>query len=231
MTSYKAVIPAAGQGSRMKAGKNKQFIMIEQDPLLVHTLRVYQEDSSCSGIVISVNPDEMDAVRTLIQETGITKVEHVTAGGKERQESVHLGLKCLTGNPVVLIHDGARPFIEQDCIHSIVNAVAPAVGAVAGVPVKDTIKRTLDGEVTETLKRDELWSIQTPQGFLLQDILQAHLKAERDGFPATDDASVFEYAGYPVKVVPGSYTNIKVTTPEDLILAEAILRARRKGES
>ncbi|AOM84588.1 2-C-methyl-D-erythritol 4-phosphate cytidylyltransferase [Salisediminibacterium beveridgei] len=230
MTSYKAVIPAAGQGSRMKAGKNKQFIMIEQEPLLVHTLRVYQEDSSCSGIVISVNPDEMDTVRSLIQNAGITKVEHVTAGGKERQDSVYLGLKCLSGNPVVLIHDGARPFIERDCIHSIVRAVEPGIGVVAGVPVKDTIKRTKDGKVTETLTRDELWSIQTPQGFLLQDILKAHFMAERDGFPATDDASVFEYTGYPVKVVTGSYTNIKVTTPEDLILAEAILRARRKGE-
>lgn len=231
MTSYKAVIPAAGQGTRMKAGKNKQFITIEQDPLLVHTLRVYQEDSSCTGIVISVNPSEMDTVQGLIDEAGITKVEHITAGGKERQDSVHQGLKALSGNPVVLIHDGARPFIEQDCIHRIVETVEPGVGAVAAVPVKDTIKRARDGLVTKTLKRDELWSIQTPQGFLLQDILKAHDKAACDGFPATDDASVFEYAGMPVKVVTGNYTNIKVTTPEDLIMAEAILRARRKGES
>ncbi|ADH97636.1 2-C-methyl-D-erythritol 4-phosphate cytidylyltransferase [Salisediminibacterium selenitireducens] len=230
MKPYKAVIPAAGQGSRMKAGHNKQFIHIGHDPLLVHTLRVFQEDSSCQGIVVSVNPSEMASVQTLIDEAGITKVETLTAGGKERQESVYLGLKKLSGNPVVLIHDGARPFIDQGAIKRLTAAVEPGVGVVVGVPVKDTIKRTREHIVQETLKRDELWSIQTPQGFLLTDILAAHAHAEEQGFPATDDASVFEFSGRPVKVVEGNYANIKVTTPEDLIFAEAILRSRSKNQ-
>lgn len=231
MNPYKAVIPAAGQGSRMKAGQNKQFIQIGHAPLLVHTLRVFQEDSSCQGIVVSVNPSEMASVQAMIDEAGITKVETLTAGGKERQESVYLGLKTLTGNPVVLIHDGARPFIGPEAIARLTSAVEPGVGAVVGVPVKDTIKRTSGHVVQETLKREELWSIQTPQGFYLEDILTAHAHAEEQGYPATDDASVFEFAGRPVKVVEGNYMNIKVTTPEDLIFADAILRSRLPNQS
>ncbi|GEL08368.1 2-C-methyl-D-erythritol 4-phosphate cytidylyltransferase [Salisediminibacterium halotolerans] len=228
MKPYYVVIPAAGYGSRMKAGKNKQFITIEGVPLLIHTLRVFQEDSLCEGIVLAVNEAERDEMRKMTADAGITKVIGIVPGGRERQQSVFEGLKALSGNPVVLIHDGARPFIRTETLRRLIEAVDKDVGAVAGVPVKDTVKEAIMGSVKKTLDRSLLWLIQTPQAFYLEDIRSAHKLAEDDNHPATDDASLFEYAGKTVKVVEGTYENIKVTTPEDLMFAEAIIRKREE---
>lgn len=228
MIPYYVVIPAAGHGSRMKAGKNKQFITIDGTPLLIHTLRVFQEDSLCEGIVLAVNEAERQEMQEMAADAGITKVMKIVPGGNERQQSVYEGLKALSGNPVVLIHDGARPFIRIETVRRLTKAVEKDIGAVAGVPVKDTVKETSAGVVQKTLDRSMLWLIQTPQAFYLHDIRLAHKKAEDEGHPATDDASLLEYAGKAVKVIEGTYENIKVTTPEDLMFAEAIVRKREE---
>ncbi|PYZ91831.1 2-C-methyl-D-erythritol 4-phosphate cytidylyltransferase [Salipaludibacillus keqinensis] len=229
MLKYHVVIPAAGQGKRMNAGKNKQFLLIDQVPLLIHTLRVFEEDLLCSGIVLAVNEMEIEEIETLVKEYRITKVKNIVKGGKERQQSVNEGLKAIHGNPVVLIHDGARPFIRREIIRELVQTTDANGAAVAGVPVKDTIKQVQGQEIVATVDRSSLWSIQTPQAFHLEEISYAHQMAEKQGFLGTDDASLMEKLNRPVAIVQGDYENIKITTPEDLLFAEAIIK-KRKGE-
>lgn len=229
MQNYNVVIPAAGQGKRMNAGKNKQFLLIDRTPLLIHTLRVFEEDLLCSEIVLVVNEEEIADMKQLVNDYSITKVRHFITGGKERQNSVFEGLKALSGNDIVLIHDGARPFIRIPVIHQLIAAVVKAGAAIVGVPVKDTMKQVENGNVKATIDRANLWSIQTPQAFYLEEILHAHETAERDNYFGTDDASLMEYIERVVSIVEGGYDNIKVTTPEDLLYAEAIIQ-KRKGE-
>lgn len=229
MENYHVVIPAAGQGKRMKAGKNKQFLLIDHIPLLVHTLRVFEEDSLCSEIVLVVNKEEIAVMKDLMKEYSITKVIHFVVGGIERQKSVNEGLKVLSGNPIVLIHDGARPFIRSQVIRELVTSVEETGAAIVGVPVKDTIKQVNGNKVDKTVERAHLWSIQTPQAFYLKEILQAHETAEKQGYIGTDDASLMEYMNRHVSIIEGGYDNFKITTPEDLLFAEAIIQ-KRKGE-
>ncbi|MGJ9384579.1 2-C-methyl-D-erythritol 4-phosphate cytidylyltransferase [Salipaludibacillus sp. CF4.18] len=229
MKNYHVVIPAAGQGKRMKTGRNKQFLLIDHIPLLVHTLRVFEEDLLCSEIVLVVNQEEIAMMKDLMKEYSIAKVSHFVVGGKERQNSVHEGLKVLSGNPVVLIHDGARPFIRIQVIKELVASVEETGAAIVGVPVKDTIKQVNGTLVEKTVERNHLWSIQTPQAFYLKNILQAHETAVKQGYIGTDDASLMEYMNQPVSIIEGGYDNFKVTTPEDLLFAEAIIQ-KRKGE-
>lgn len=228
MQNYYAVIPAAGQGKRMKAGKNKQFLTINDTPLLIHTVRVFEEDSLCTGIVLAVNKNEKGDVADLLAAHHITKVIHIVEGGKERQQSVYEGLKAIGGNPVVLIHDGARPFIRKEKIHELVASTAEKGAAVVAVPVKDTVKLVDKGQITQTVDRTSLWAVQTPQAFYLEEITYAHQTAEKDGFTGTDDASLMEYLNRPVATVEGDYENLKITTPEDLLFAEAIFKRREE---
>lgn len=229
MEKYTVVIPAAGQGKRMGAGKNKQFILIGQTPLLIHTLRVFEEDLLCQSIVLVCNKEEVNQMQELIADFNITKVDAFVPGGKERQQSVFEGLKVIKGNPVVLIHDGARPFVNQKTIHALLQTVVSKGAAVAATPVKDTIKKGVNGMVDETIDRSSLWAVQTPQAFRYEEIIRAHKMAEVDRFLGTDDASLVEYIGEKVYIVEGNYENIKVTTPEDLLFGEAIIFSR-KGE-
>lgn len=227
MEKYKVVIPAAGQGRRMNLGKNKQFLLLNKIPLLIHTLRVFEEDSLCKSVILVVNKDEIHIIEKLLREYKITKVDHIVAGGKERQQSVFEGLKVIEDNPIVLIHDGARPFIKIATIHQLVLAVLEKGAAVVGTPVKDTIKEVNGSKICKTVPRDRLCAVQTPQAFRHSEILEAHKLAERAGFEATDDASIMENAGKDVFIIEGDYENIKITTPEDIIFAEAILNKRR----
>ncbi|MBU9710834.1 2-C-methyl-D-erythritol 4-phosphate cytidylyltransferase [Evansella tamaricis] len=229
MENYKVVIPAAGQGKRMKAGQNKQFLLLDQTPLLIHTLRVFEGDVLCESIILVVNEGELEEMRTLLLTYGIKKVEQIVLGGQERQHSVYEGLKALDGNPIVLIHDGARPFIQQSEIHKLVETVVKSGSATIGTPAKDTMKLVVNGKAVKTVERSSLWAVQTPQAFRLADILYAHKKAELDSFMGTDDASLLEFIGEKVTIVEGNYENIKLTTPEDIIFGEAIIK-RRKGE-
>ncbi|NSL52616.1 2-C-methyl-D-erythritol 4-phosphate cytidylyltransferase [Calidifontibacillus erzurumensis] len=227
---YYAVIPAAGQGKRMKAGMNKQFIKLNGIPVIIHTLRVFEQDEACRGIILAVNENEVSIFQELIRDYQLNKVLNIVIGGKERQHSVYNGLKVIQErDPIVLIHDGARPFIKKRMIHELVRYAVQYDGAIVAVPVKDTIKAVRNNIVEKTVERSSLWAVQTPQAFRLSVILKAHEEAEKDQFLGTDDSSLVERLGKNVYMVMGDYENIKLTTPEDLIYGEAIL-ANRKGE-
>lgn len=223
---YEVVIPAAGQGKRMNAGKNKQFIELNGIPVIVHTLKVFENDSNCMGILLVVNPSEKEMFTEMADRFSISKIRAMISGGNERQHSVYNGLKAASSE-IVLVHDGARPFVNKKMITELVSAAFHDGAATVAVPVKDTIKRVLNNEVIETVERSSLWAVQTPQAFRLFDILAAHKEAEQSHFLGTDDASLIERSGSKVRVIEGDYTNIKLTTPDDLLLAIAILESER----
>jgi len=227
---YEIIVLAAGQGKRMKAGRNKQFLTIQNVPLIIHTLQKFEQDPWCSGIVLVVNEKEVGIFEELLTEYPIQKVQSLTVGGDERQHSVYNGLKSLKQAQMVLIHDGARPFVQQNTIHELVEKAASDKAAVLAVPVKDTIKRVEQGTVIETVERSSLWAIQTPQAFLFDVVMDAHEKAKTNEYLGTDDASLVEKAGQKVSIVEGNYDNIKLTTPEDLLYAEAILTKLNRTE-
>ncbi|MBS2967308.1 2-C-methyl-D-erythritol 4-phosphate cytidylyltransferase [Metabacillus sp. KIGAM252] len=226
--NYEVVIPAAGQGKRMNAGKNKQFIELEGKPVIAHTLSVFEADPSCTGIILVINEAERDEFMDMIERYSFSKIKKMAGGGAERQESVYNGLKHAS-EPIVFIHDGARPFIEYPILQELAAAAEREGAATLAVPVKDTIKRVEQGEVLETVERSSLWAVQTPQAFRLSEILHAHEDAELHHYQGTDDASLIERLDKKVQVITGSYANLKLTTPEDLLIADAILK-QRKGE-
>ncbi|MGG0790513.1 MULTISPECIES: 2-C-methyl-D-erythritol 4-phosphate cytidylyltransferase [Bacillaceae] len=219
---YEVVIPAAGQGKRMKAGKNKLFIELSGIPIIVYTLRVFEEDPDCRGIILSINPAEKDYFSQLIAAYGLKKVKKLVMGGKERQQSVYNGLQH-AGEEIVLVHDGARPFINVGQISELTTAASLHGGAVIAVPVKDTIKKASNNKVVETVERSSLWAVQTPQAFRVSILKSAYEQAEAEAFLGTDDASLLERINEQVVIIEGNYDNIKITTQEDLYFAEAIL--------
>ncbi|WP_368505968.1 2-C-methyl-D-erythritol 4-phosphate cytidylyltransferase [Alkalihalophilus sp. As8PL] len=226
--NYSVVIPAAGQGKRMQAGKNKQFIHLRNEPIIVHTLKAFVSDPWCDRIILVVNKEERKEMGELCSFLSDKKQIMIVNGGLERQQSVKCGIDAIDGEGIVLVHDGARPFINQEIIHLLVNDAAKSGAATVAVPVKDTVKRVKDFKVLETMKREELWSIQTPQAFDVELLKEAHEKAEAENKLGTDDASLIEWLGKPVSIIQGDYTNIKLTTPEDLLFAEAILTQKEK---
>jgi 2-C-methyl-D-erythritol 4-phosphate cytidylyltransferase len=225
------IVCAAGQGKRMGLGRNKQFLELHGKPLLIHTLQQWEKSSGIMEITVVVGQGEVEKVRKLIHKEQWNKNYTVVVGGNERQESVYQGLLSLATDPhpdIVLIHDGARPFFELQEIEELIEKARVHGAAVLAVPMKDTIKRvTNEGQIEETLDRSKLWAIQTPQAFTYSLILQAHQWATDEGVLATDDASLVEKLNKPVYIVQGSYNNIKLTTPEDIDLAEFLLQRRR----
>ncbi|MGG0848259.1 2-C-methyl-D-erythritol 4-phosphate cytidylyltransferase [Peribacillus simplex] len=226
---YEVVIPAAGQGKRMKAGKNKLFIELSGIPIIVYTLRVFEEDPDCRGIILSINPAEKDYFSQLIATYGLKKVKKLVLGGKERQQSVYNGLQH-AGEEIILVHDGARPFINPGQIRELTTAASLHGGAVIAVPVKDTIKKVTDKKVLETVERSSLWAVQTPQAFRVSILKRAYEQAEAEAFLGTDDASLLERINEQVVIIEGNYDNIKITTQEDLYFAEAILHKQQHGK-
>lgn len=227
-----AIIPSAGYGERM-GGIKKPYMRIAGKPILLHTLEVFQKCPLINDIIIVVaEGDEqkcMDEVISYCSE----KNYQIIAGGSTRQESVFNGLKSLsTDTDLVIIHDCVRPFVTIDMIKASLYSAKKWGSAIVAVPVKDTIKESDDNVfVLNTLNRQRLWSIQTPQVFRYEIILHAHLFAREKNIQATDDASLVEMLGNcKVKLVMGNYENIKITTPIDLIIAEAILKSRSYGE-
>ncbi len=210
----------------MGAGINKLLLELDGIPVLVHTLLVFDGDVNCQGMVLAVNPEEQDEMASLLQRYNIKKPIKFAQGGAERQQSVYSGLKEAGSEGIVLVHDAARPFITTGLISSLVEAAEREGAAVLAVPVKDTVKKVIENHVAETIERSSLWAVQTPQAFRISVLLQAHEKAERDDFLGTDDASLVERLPHPVAVVHGDYNNIKLTTREDLVFAEAILKQR-----
>lgn len=224
-----AVIVAAGKGTRMNMDINKQYIDLGGMPLLARTIKVFEENSAIDEIILVVNGEDILWCRkNIVGSYGFSKVRAIVAGGSERQASVYNGLcEVNSGCGVVLIHDGARPFIRDAAIISSIDAAREFGAAAVAVPVKDTIKEaTSEGLVGRTLDRSLLWAVQTPQTFRYGLILDAHRRALEQGYTGTDDTVLVERLGYAAKLVMGSYDNIKITTVEDLAVAEAILKDR-----
>lgn len=228
---YEVIILAAGQGKRMNAGKNKMFLELSGMPLIVQTVKVFDQDKYCRKIILPINPVEKPLFEELIRNYQFNKDIEIIAGGKERQNSVYNGLKQVsdTDSTIVLVHDGARPFINHELIQRLVESAGEYGGAIPGVPVKDTVKRVKDGQVVNTVERSSLWAVHTPQAFRVSVLKNAHEQAEANGLLGTDDASLVEAAGGKVIIVEDSYNNIKITTPEDLYFAEAIINKLRNN--
>lgn len=225
-----AVIVAAGEGRRMGMGmgEDKLFTPVGGVPLLALTLKVYQGHPGIGPIVLVASEEVQKRFdRELRGHYRLSKVVAVVAGGLRRQDSVYKGLQAFSSPPpAVLIHDGDRPFVDDTVISAVLEGAADG-GAIAAVRAKDTIKRvTGEGMIVATLVRSELWLAQTPQGFPYCFILDAHKRAQAEGWEVTDDASLVEQLGVSVRVVEGSYDNIKITTPEDLELANVIYKRR-----
>lgn len=220
------VIVAAGSSRRMQ-GRDKLWLPLAGRITLAHTLSVFQRSPVIDTIILVINPWRLADAGTLCEQEGYSKIVAIVAGGARRQDSVRIGLDTLAAkNPAcrwVMIHDGARPFISADLLVAGLQAAQEHLAVVAAVPVKDTIKQVQDGYICATPDRSQLWTIQTPQIFSFPLIQQAHASplAQED---ATDDATLVERIGYPVAIFPGSYTNIKITTQEDLLFAEALLQ-------
>lgn len=228
---YEVIIPAAGQGKRMKAKKNKLWIELDGEPIIAHTLQVFGTDKNCERIILAINPAEIDGFNALKESLALPIEIKFVEGGSERQYSVKKGVDQLDNEQgLVLVHDGARPFIDHSLIYRL-NHDADKMGAsVLAVPVKDTIKQVNGNLVEKTIDRSSLWAIQTPQAFRVSLLKEAHALAEEKGFLGTDDASLIERLGKSVAITEGHYDNIKITTPEDLYFAKAILEKRRKSK-
>lgn len=222
-----ALIPAAGMGKRMGASMNKQYLVLSGKAILARTVEVFQASDFVDEIHLVVPEEEIPFCRAeVVDRYGLSKVHSIIPGGSERQYSVLNGLRalsCLEEDAVVMIHDGVRPFITQRHLEQAAETAQLHGAALVAVPAKDTIKTVEAGVVVETPARERLWLAQTPQAFRYGIIRAAHESAAREGFLGTDDASLVERTGARVHVVLGDYRNIKITTPEDMVLAEAFL--------
>ncbi len=231
--SVVAVVPAAGQGTRMGMAARKQYLSLGGFPLLVLSLKVLQQIPSIREIILSVPEEDIEYCwREIVKPFGLAKVTQIVVGGQRRQDSVRHGLFAISNPPdLVLVHDGVRPFIHADIVEKNIACAAQTGAAIVAMPIHDTVKRVDDKHVIrETLNREELWQIQTPQTFRYDWLLEAHQQAITDQWEVTDDAALIERKGYPVSVVEGSCFNIKITRPDDLIFGEAILnKIKHKG--
>ena len=222
-----AIIVAAGRGERMGAGVPKAFLTLGGEPLLVHSARVFDAAPSVSAIAVVVPAERMDEARALLRS--MARPVTIVPGGRRRQDSVRAGLIAAppTFDGIVLVHDAARPLLEIALVEAVAAAALRAGAAVPVLPVTDTIKRIEDGIVRATVDRADLGAAQTPQGFAIGLLREAYDAAERDAVVLTDEAMAVERMGRPVRAVPGSATNRKITTPDDLAWAEDVLRRRK----
>ena len=230
MSKTVAIVPAAGAGVRMGGDRAKQYLHLEDRPILAVTLEALQKCAMLDAIVLVVPAKDVNyCQKEIIEKFGIFKVANVVPGGKLRQDSVRNGLESLNGRyDLVLIHDGVRPMVEPDLVETVIRTALKHRAAISALPAKETVKAVNDRyEVTATYDRTKLWMVQTPQAFHYEDIMKAHREALKNGLTeATDDALLIEKMGIPVRVVQGSERNIKVTTPHDLALAQYLLRLK-----
>ena len=222
MSYVTAIVLAAGKGERFKSKVPKPLVKIHSKPIIAYSLQAFSAHPSVKDIIVVVNAANRGAVIKIIERYRIDKISGIVKGGRRRQDSVKNGLKAV--NPcsdVVLIHDSARPFINMQMVSSLIAAGQKHGAAIAAVPVKATIKVvSRSGKVQETLDRSRLWEIQTPQVFKKALLLEAYKRFSK--LDVTDDAGLVEKLGAHVAIVMGAYTNIKITTPEDLAIAEVI---------
>ena len=224
MTS--AIIVAAGQGRRMGVQTKKQFLMLDGKEILTHTVECFEKSPDIQEIILVTGKEDLEDVGGLVKKHGWNKISAVVIGGRERQDSVGYGIDAVSAQTeIVLIHDGVRPFVTEEMIRRAIDCAKEVGACVLGVPAKDTIKICdAQGIVQQTPERKSLWYIQTPQVFRKDILKKAYGKAKAEGFLGTDDASVVEFYGAKVKVIEGSYRNIKITTKEDLLLGACFLR-------
>ena len=225
-----AIVLAAGQGKGMHSKIQKQFLEIGGKPILYYSMECFQKSPLIQDIILVTGEDMISYCQSeIVEKYGFTKVCKVTAGGKERYDSVYAGLLCCQDTDYVYIHDGARPFVTEEMIQRGYEAVKRTNACVMGMPSKDTVKLAdPSGYIKETPDRKIVWNIQTPQIFSYPEIYSAYQKAKKEGMQGiTDDAMVVELmTDTKVKFIEGSYSNIKVTTPEDMIIAEALCAHR-----
>ncbi|NDJ20731.1 2-C-methyl-D-erythritol 4-phosphate cytidylyltransferase [Nostoc sp. B(2019)] len=222
------LIPAAGIGKRMGSNRNKLLLTVRSQPIIAWTLKAAEAASKISWIGIISQPTDWPDFKIILADLKLTKPVELIQGGSTRQESVYNGLQALPADAKqVLIHDGARCLVTPDLFNSCAEAIRHCPGLIAAVPVKDTIKVVDDnGLIQSTPDRRQLWAAQTPQGFDVKLLKQCHAEGVRLGWEVTDDAALFERCGIEVQIVQGEETNLKVTTPQDLAIAEFILRSR-----
>jgi 2-C-methyl-D-erythritol 4-phosphate cytidylyltransferase len=231
------ILPAAGLGTRMAPGHStqtapKQFLELAGTPILIHTLHAFAAVPEVSQMIVAVRATEMERLTAQVQEHGFADRVQVVEGGDTRQESVYNALQAIEcgSDDIILVHDAVRPLIEPQVIGRVIEAVQKHSAAIVGLPAVDTIKqveRTSDGAIiTATIPREYIVQAQTPQGFRCDLLRKAFAEAESDGFTGTDEASIVERAGTQVFVVPGAASNIKITQPGDLELAEFYLSQR-----
>jgi 2-C-methyl-D-erythritol 4-phosphate cytidylyltransferase len=224
-----ALIPAGGAGTRMECAIPKQYLLLRGIPILVHTLIAIQNIPSVDDIYLILPGEDLEKAKNeILERYRFSKVSRVLAGGKYRQDSVKNGIDAVgADHDIILIHDGVRPFVSQALVESAIREAAETGAVTSGVPVKDTVK-TVDvfGHVGETLKRDQIWLTQTPQAFQSLLIKDAYKCAYKDNYYANDDAALVERIGVKVKMILGSYDNIKITTKMDIKWGELILEMR-----
>ncbi|HJF30308.1 MAG TPA: 2-C-methyl-D-erythritol 4-phosphate cytidylyltransferase [Sporosarcina psychrophila] len=226
--NYTVMMPAAGSGQRMGAGYNKLFLKLDDKPILIHTLDVFEGDPACEGIILAVKSDEREYIQALLEEFAIRKVTALVDGGGERQDSVAACMKVYDKDGIVLVHDAARPFIRLSVIAELVKVANEHGAAIAGVRAKDTMKYAKDGVVEQTVDRGKLWVIQTPQAFRYALLKRSSEEAQAQGFLGTDESMLVERFGQPVHIVESTYDNVKMTTQEDLLFGEILLRRRQE---
>ena len=228
-----ALIPAAGMGKRMGASINKQYLQLGGEPIVARTISIFEQSPRIDAIYLVIPAEEIPyCLEHVVAAYKFSKIAGVIPGGRERQHSVMNGLRAMreqvSDADVILIHDGVRPLITEAILQESIAIASTHDGALVAVPAKDTIKTVVNGVVTGTPDRAHLWQAQTPQAFRYGVIYAAHLAAETDRFLGTDDSSLVERVGGRMHIVRGDYCNIKITTPEDLVLAEAFLASAHK---
>ena len=230
-----AIVLAAGSGKRMESSTKKQYMLLREKPVIYYSLKAFQ-DSFIDEIVLVVSPDDIEyCQKEIVKRYGFSKVKSIIEGGKERYHSVAAGLSSISECDFVFIHDGARPLVTEEILGRALSSVKEFKACVTGMPVKDTIKiADKEGYISSTPERKLVWMVQTPQVFdcaLIKEAYDKLILSEKDllkeGITITDDAMVVEkFTGQPIKLVSGSYENIKITTPEDIITAENCIKDR-----
>lgn len=224
------VIPAAGSGSRFGSSQPKQFLLLDGKPIVQHAIEKFQLTSEVDCIVLVVAKNDMDFFNHLVDTNKFSKVFDIIPGGKQRQDSVWNGLERLKNKniSIAVVHDAVRPFVTTEIIRRVIRVASDYGGAITAIPPKDTIKiANGEGIVQSTIDRERAWIVQTPQAFRFEILYKAYETAYSDSYFGTDDASLVERLMVNVKIIEGSYDNIKVTTPEDMELAQLIIKRKK----
>jgi 2-C-methyl-D-erythritol 4-phosphate cytidylyltransferase/2-C-methyl-D-erythritol 2,4-cyclodiphosphate synthase len=222
--SASAIVVAAGSGTRMGASTRKAFIQMGGAPMILHTVRAVSRADTIADVVVVVGEPDVQAAKSLFPRHEFPKVSEVIAGGGERQDSVYAGLHLTQDADLIVIHDGARPMVSSSILDAVVRAAGESGAASAGIPMRETVKEVHDFVVQGTVERDRLWVAHTPQAFRSDLLRGAHEQARAQGFRASDDAALVEQLGHSVHMIEDSPANLKITVPDDLVVAETLLR-------